>query len=132
MPITQALVKELIDYDARTGMLRWRPRASNWFTSTREWKRWNTRYAGQPAFTYEHRGFRWGCLLGQNHLAHRIVWLWVTGSEAKSVSFKSQDHTDLRFSNLIERRKAPRRRRSVTLMLTRRTRLPLQRTKVAA
>jgi hypothetical protein len=118
VPITQDVVKELIDYNKRTGVLRWRPRALYWFSSKREWKRWNTRYAGQEAFTYEHRGFRWGCLLGQNYLAHRIVWLWVTGTEARAVKFKSPNRTDLRFSNLVERQMRGNARRSLTPIKT--------------
>lgn len=100
--ITQAIVKQLLDYNKSTGELLWRERDSSWFASSREWKRWNTRYAGKPAFTYVNKGFRWGCILGQNYLAHRIAWLWVTGKITPAIRFKNDDPTDLRFDNLAQ------------------------------
>lgn len=100
--INQDIVKALIDYNPRTGAMTWRERDSSWFPTSREWKRWNTRYAGRPAFTYVNKGFRWGCILGQNYLAHRIAWLWVTGRITPAIRFKNSDTSDLRFSNLAE------------------------------
>lgn len=100
--ITQAVVRELLIYDRHTGELKWRRRDESWFKSPRQHKRWNTRYAGKPAFTYQCRGRRWGCILNQNMLAHRIVWLYVTGKLPVALAFKNGKATDLRFANLVE------------------------------
>jgi hypothetical protein len=100
--ITQAIVKEFLNYNEHTGVLRWLPRDVSWFKSSKEWKRWNTRYAGKPAFTYFSQGWRQGCILNQHYLAHRVVWLWMTGRHSTAIRFRNGDHTDLRFSNLVE------------------------------
>ena len=101
--ITPQVVRELIHYDARTGSMAWKPRSRKWFGSDTDWKRWNNRYAGQPAFTYVHGGKRWGCIFNQNHLAHRVAWLYVHGAWPHAVTFKNGDATDLRLSNMIDR-----------------------------
>lgn len=103
MKITQALVQELVHYNPRMGTLTWKPRARRWFGSDSAWKRWNSRYAGQPAFTYEHGGYRWGSVLNKNQLAHRIVWMHVHGRWPSSITFKDGDATNLKLSNLTDR-----------------------------
>ena len=103
MEVTQSLVRELLHYNAIRGELKWKPRDRKWFKTEADWLRWNGRYAGKPAFTYIHSGKRWGCVLNQNFLAHRIVWLIVKGYWPKSIVFDNGDACDLRFTNLIER-----------------------------
>ena len=100
--ITQKLVRELLDYDPRYGVLTWKPRARKWFTSDADWNRWNNRYSGSYAFRYVHGGRRWGCILGQNCLAHRIAWLHVYGHLPRQVRFRNGDATDIRLNNMID------------------------------
>lgn len=98
--VTQGIVRELIHYDPRSGTMTWKPRSRKWFTDSNTWKRWNNRYAGQPAFTYCALGKRWGCMLGENYLAHRIAWMHAYGRWPARTHFVNGDATDLRLSNL--------------------------------
>lgn len=102
MELTQDLVRELIHYDPVRGILTWNARDRRWFNSVTAWRRWNNRYANTPAFTYTHSGRRWGCVLNRNYLAHRIAWLWAKGVWPKSITFKNEDATDIRLSNMID------------------------------
>lgn len=102
MKITPKLVRELVDYNARKGTMTWKPRARHWFNSDADWRRWNNRYAGKAAFTYQHSGRRWGCILNSNQLAHRVAWLYVHGAWPRTIKFRNGDMTDLRLSNMID------------------------------
>lgn len=102
--ITPAVVRELIHYDRNTGVMEWKPRSRHWFNSVTAWRRWNNRYAGKPAFTYVNNGKRWGCIMNQNHLAHRIAWLHVHGEwPHANMAFRNGDATDIRMANLLDR-----------------------------
>jgi hypothetical protein len=105
--ITQALVQELVSYDARRGLLTWKLRGRHHFKSDSAWKRWNKRYAGLAAFTYEHGGYRWGSMFNQNQLAHRIVWMHVYGVWPEAIAFKDGDATNLKLSNMYDRLAPP-------------------------
>jgi hypothetical protein len=46
--LTQAIVRELLDYNPRTGVLKWKRRDRRWFKSDRDWKAWNSLHANRP------------------------------------------------------------------------------------
>ena len=102
MVITKQLVRELLHYDAVNGVLTWKPRARKWFATDSAWKRWNSRYAGGPAFRYVHGNRRWGCILNQNCLAHRVAWMHAHGKWPNQIQFRNGDATDIRLNNLID------------------------------
>ncbi len=102
MTISKELVRELLHYDARYGVLTWKPRARTRFVSEHDWKRWNGRYSGTPAFTYTNAGRRWGCILKQNCLAHRVAWMHAYGHWPKQIRFRNGDGTDIRLNNMID------------------------------
>jgi hypothetical protein len=79
--ITQAIVRDILDYDPETGDLIWRVRDGKYFASARYHDLWNKRYPGTRALRSKDKfkGYRYGTIFSQTYLAHRIIWLWMTG-----------------------------------------------------
>jgi hypothetical protein len=83
------LVRQLLDYDADTGVFTWRPRPETMFTRHRQFLTWNLRFAGQAAGS-DHRGY---CIIGIEytlHAAHRLAWLHFHGEPVPKII----DHID--------------------------------------
>jgi len=100
--LTQKVVKELLDYNPATGALTWKYRSRQWLPEPKSHKLWNAAHAGKPAFTTRAAdGSLRGGICNRPFLAHRIVWLWVTGElpelELDHINSKPWDN---RFSNL--------------------------------
>src|SRR3546814_663675 len=75
------IVRELLDYDPDTGILRWKERSLKWFRDSRKHKawhyrnQWNARYAGAIGFTaFTSDGYHHGCILSIQARAHRVAW----------------------------------------------------------
>lgn len=104
--LTQAILHELLHYDPFTGALTWRKRARKWFKTNSNWKRWNTRFAGKPAFITTYglsKGYWCGSIFGKPYLAHRIIILWMTGHWPNpEVDHINQKGSDNRWANLQE------------------------------
>jgi hypothetical protein len=88
--ITQARVKELLDYDSEVGTLRWkrsRGRAKS----------------GDIAGTSNPDGYLYVKLDKISYPCHRIAWLYVFGSFPKDeIDHINRDKTDFRILNLRE------------------------------
>jgi hypothetical protein len=65
----------------RTGELRWKRRPRTHFPKEKEWRRWNSRYAGTQAGALKPDGYRDIGIDGVLHKAHRIVWKLVRDKE---------------------------------------------------
>lgn len=92
----QKTLRELIYYDATTGLIYWRAREPKHFFATKQLSAldrcnmWNGRCAGKRAFkVVGSRGHFKGTLLGHSFLAHRVVWKWLHGTEPETI-----DHID--------------------------------------
>jgi hypothetical protein len=97
--LTQAVVRELLDYDPEKGVLTWRVRDREWFKDDGKWKMWNKRFVGtSPTAIYQ--GYRRIVLLGQHYQAHRIIWLWMTGAWPGEIDHVNHDRADNRWVNL--------------------------------
>ena len=97
----QTVLRELLDYDPKTGLLTWKFR-ENMKGS------WNVKYAGKTAFTYTNpKGYLTGTIDGIRYLAHRIIWVWLYGTEPDSI-----DHIDGNRAN-----NAQANLRSVTVLM---------------
>ncbi len=98
----RSTLRELLRYEPETGLLFWLERPRRYFSSDREWKRWNTRYAGTQAFTsIDTRGYAYGSIFGRLRLAHRIIWKMVKGREARNdIDHDDGNRTNNRLANL--------------------------------
>ena len=71
----------LLNYNKRSGTLKWKPRREELFKSGRDCRAWNTLYANKVAFTATHgAGYKHSTIWGKSYLAHRVIWALVTGS----------------------------------------------------
>lgn len=75
---------ELLDYDPLTGEMRWKARPLRMFKDERWQRTWNTRQAGNRAFTVSHQGYRRGMIFRRMYLEHVVAWAmqhgeWPTG-----------------------------------------------------
>lgn len=101
------LLKALVIYSPETGLFVWRKRTPNMFASGRHsaehaCARWNTRYAGQPAFATQHsQGYLMGRIGKVGVLAHRAAWAIVHGSwPSDEIDHINHDRKDNRIANL--------------------------------
>jgi hypothetical protein len=101
--LTKAIVRELIDYNPDSGVLRWRKRARRWFTSTNACNSWNAKNSGKTAFTTIRNGYLSGAIFHKPYFAHRVIWLWMTGRWPDSqTDHENHDRTDNRWCNLYK------------------------------
>lgn len=99
--ITRELVREFLDYDAETGVLTWRSRDRKWFKTNRAWNTWNTRFSGQRAGGNNGVGYIEVRAAGGRHLAHRLIWLWMTGEFPEhEIDHGNHARDDNRWANL--------------------------------
>lgn len=87
--LTQADVRELLDYDPDTGSLTWKPRPIKSFSSAQSWAVWNARYAHKEAGNITKTGYRKIAIGAYPYAAHRIIWLWAHGRWPNHI-----DHVD--------------------------------------
>mgnify|MGYP001168866129 CR=1 FL=1 len=84
----------LLDYKPETGLLYWKHRAS-------APKEWNSRYAGQQAFTSDDgSGYRVGAINNKNTRAHRVIWKIMHDEEPEQIDHINGDRSDNRIENL--------------------------------
>lgn len=100
--VTAEEARALLSYDPLNGVLSWRRRARERFTSDQKFKAWNTRYAGKPAGCVSSTtGYLLMSINDRRELVHRVIWLMQTG-EWPAVQIDHQDHhrTNNRWLNL--------------------------------
>ena len=73
--LTSADLRQLIDYNAPTGLLLWKARPREMFHSDGSMKAWNARHTGKECFTTrDANGHRFGAIYGMRASAHRVAW----------------------------------------------------------
>lgn len=93
--LTADIVRRALDYDAISGVLRWKWREDVGVAA-------NERFAGRRAGT-QSKEYRVVRLNGFQYLEHILAWLWVTGKfPAIQIDHRNLDGFDNRWSNLRE------------------------------
>lgn len=101
------VLRQLLRYEAETGLFFWLPRGQEWFAGSgrsAEWSSaaWNARHAGAPAFRFVTKyGYLSGHVFKQGLLAHRVAYahahgIWPDGQ----IDHINGNKTDNRIKNL--------------------------------
>lgn len=90
----------ILDYDPSTGLLTWKHRPDEMFSTSLAAKKWNAKLAGKRAFTSTSNGYLQGTIFGVRQVAHRVIWKWMTGEDAVEVDHINGSRTDNRWDNL--------------------------------
>lgn len=105
-PITQDILRQLLDYDPVTGIFTWRPRPVGMFAPGNIGVEavaavWNKKNAGKRAFTHiNSEGYQVGAIFGRGCKAHRIAWIWMTGEIPIEVDHEDKNRANNAFGNL--------------------------------
>lgn len=86
--ITQAKLKDVVDYDPETGVFTWKVRLSSRVK------------VGQRAGSAHGGGYIEIGIFNRNYLAHRLAWLYVYGELPRKVDHEDGDKTNNRIRNL--------------------------------
>lgn len=101
--LTQEYLKECLDYNPENGILTWKVRPRHHFGSGRGYKMFNTRFPGKETGCKGTEGYLSVAINGKLYKAHRLAWLWVTGSWPKDqTDHRDHDRTNNRWLNLRE------------------------------
>ncbi len=94
-------LRNLIDYDPETGRMVWKSRPREMFKSDKNWKWWNTRYAGTEAAsslaTYGHRQLK---INDRSYAGHRVAWAIHHGEWPNIIDHINGKPADNRICNL--------------------------------
>lgn len=96
------VLRQLLRYEPDTGKLFWRERPRHMFRDDRNYKAWNTRYAGQEAgHSSNLAGYLQIGVLGHRLMVHRVVVAIAGGLWPPfDVDHINMDRADNRISNL--------------------------------
>ena len=96
------LLRQLLDYDTRTGLFSWASPTRVWFASEAHWLAFKQQQAGIAPFSWAHTGgYTAGEIGGEPLLAHRAVWAYCHGSwPDDQIDHINHNRADNRISNL--------------------------------
>jgi hypothetical protein len=93
--LTAEYVRECLEYNPETGLLKWKTRPVEHFKSERDYNAWNSNYAGKNAGSNTGNGYIRIVINNQPYKAHRLAWLIFYGKWPKD----QIDHNDGERSN---------------------------------
>lgn len=88
--MTHELLRQLLTYNASTGLFHWKPRDRSSFASQAAYTRFHLKHAGQQAGTVDKYGYVVITIGPKKYSAARLAWLYHYGSidEAKDIDHK--------------------------------------------
>lgn len=100
-----SLLRQLLNYDAGTGILTWRERTPNMFkagnrTPLANCTRWNKIFSGKATGSRGGHGYLVVRLGSCVYQAHRLVWMMQNGVEPDEIDHINGDRADNRIANL--------------------------------
>lgn len=105
--IDVSLLRKLIAYDFKNGILFWKHRETSTFCDGHRSKEhvakiWNAKYAGKPALmAINSAGYRSGSILSERCVAHRVAWALFYGAWPEmQIDHVNRIKTDNRIINL--------------------------------
>ena len=99
--LTFEVASKLWNYDPDNGLLQWKERDRDQFTSENRWLKFNESKAGTVCGTKTKRGYLVTGFDGSQYYVHRIAWLLHYGEWPRdSVDHINRDKTDNRIVNL--------------------------------
>lgn len=99
--LTQDILKEHLRYDPETGFMYWNNRSPSSFPNRTIYTQWSSKIAGTQAGNVNPDGYIKIKVLGKTYQAHRLVWLYVTGSwPDNQIDHINHIRSDNRFENL--------------------------------
>ncbi len=113
------ILHQLLICDPVVGTLTWRTRPREFFPSDRSMKWWNTMYAGRPALACVNSiGYCVGAILGENFLAHRVIFAMSKGrwpkNEVDHEFGRTADNTFSQMRDVTHRQNCRNQRRAKT------------------
>lgn len=105
--ITFDVASSLLDYEADTGVVRWKRREPELFsggrnrTKEQECSWWNTRYAGTAVGCVAGAGYLQAKIFDKKYLVHRLAWLLSNGGwPSGQIDHINGVRTDNRIANM--------------------------------
>jgi len=95
------VLRQLVDYNPRTGVLTWKFRSRKFCKSDHEQVRWNKRFSGKVAGVIAKDGYSVICIFDRQYKSHRICWHLYYGEPAKGqIDHINGQRCDNRIENL--------------------------------
>lgn len=99
--LTQTRLQSLFDYDPKTGDFTFLPRGDEEFATPRAAAIFRTKCLGKVAGWRHAAGYVAISVDGRTYLAHRLAWLWTTGTwPDDEIDHQNGDRADNRIANL--------------------------------
>ena len=98
--LTQARLKEVLDYNPSTGIFIWKQRKIKDFKSIRAMNTLNSRYIGKESGTKRPDGYIAISIDKKTYLAHRLAWFYIYGYFPEYIDHVNMNKSDNRAANI--------------------------------